>query len=203
VVDVGLNWSAGLLPCVVQDARSGAVLMLAWMNQEAWTRTRETGEAWFWSRSRQALWHKGETSGHTQRVVDLRYDCDGDALVVEVITNGPACHTGRVSCFHYQADGRLQETAGPVLARLEGVIAERRRARPEGSYTAALLTGGIDGIAAKVEEEAEEVVRAGRHESDARVAEEASDLIYHLLVLLASRGVPTTKVFDVLLARAM
>jgi len=202
VVDVGLNWSAGLLPCVVQDARSGAVLMLAWMSQEAWTRTRETGEAWYWSRSRQALWHKGERSGHTQRVVDLRYDCDGDAIVLQVVPRGPACHTGRPSCFHYGADGRLVETDGPVLARLEAVIADRRLRRPSGSYTTALLTGGVEMIGAKVSEEAEEVVRAARRESDERVAEEAADLLYHLLVLLAARAVPLERALDVLLSRS-
>ena len=202
MVDVGLNWSAGLLPCVVQDARSGAVLMLAWMNQEAWTRTRETGEAWYWSRSRQALWHKGETSGHTQRVVDLRYDCDGDAIVLQVIPRGPACHTGRASCFHCDVDGSVRETDGPVLARLERVIAERRETRPAGSYTTALLTGGVEMIGAKVSEEAEEVVRAARRESDERVAEEAADLLYHLLVLLAARAVPLERALDVLLSRS-
>jgi phosphoribosyl-ATP pyrophosphohydrolase/phosphoribosyl-AMP cyclohydrolase len=199
--DVALNWTDGLLPCVVADARTGVVLMLAWMNQEAFERTRQTGEAWFWSRSRQSLWRKGETSGHTQRVVDLRYDCDGDALVAEVIPDGPACHTGRTSCFHYDADGRLREDGGPALARLAAVIAERARTRPPGSYTAALLEGGIETVGAKVEEEAGELVRAGRAESDERVAEEAADLVYHLLVLLASRGVLVTKVLDVLIAR--
>lgn len=199
--DVALDWSAGLLPCVVQDARTGTVLMLAWMTPEALARTRETGEAWFWSRSRQSLWRKGETSGHTQRVVDLRYDCDGDAIVVGVIPRGPACHTGRTSCFHHDADGRRQDIGGPVLARLAQVIADRARAQPAGSYTAALLAGGVERIGAKVTEEAEEVVRAARGESDERLAEETADLLYHLLVLLAARAVRLERPLDVLLTR--
>lgn len=200
-VETPLDWAAGLLPCVVQDARSGAVLMLAWMNRDAWARTQETGEAWFWSRSRSTLWHKGETSGHTQRVVDLRFDCDGDAILMQVVPNGPACHTGRTSCFYHDAGGRIQETGGPVLARLEAVIEDRRRTKPRGSYTATLLAQGVEGAGAKVTEEAEEVVHAGRSESDDRVAEEAADLLYHLLVLLAARGVTLTQVLDVLSAR--
>jgi phosphoribosyl-ATP pyrophosphohydrolase/phosphoribosyl-AMP cyclohydrolase len=196
------DWSAGLLPVVVQDARTGVVLMLAWMTREAFERTRMTGEAWYWSRSRQTLWRKGETSGHTQQVVDLRTDCDGDAIMLQVVPAGPACHTGRVSCFHRDADGTEQEVAGPVLARLEGVIAHRKRTRPLGSYTAGLFARGPEAIGAKIAEEADEVVRAGRGESADRVAEEAADLLYHLLVLLAARGVPLTRVLDVLRARS-
>lgn len=196
-----LNWGDGLLPCVVQDARTGTVLMLAWMNQDALARTLHTGETWFWSRSRGALWHKGETSGHTQRVVALHIDCDGDAIVAQVVPNGPACHTGRPSCFYRTVDGHEQAACGPVLMRLEATIAERRESMPETSYTAALLRGGIDAIAAKVTEEAEEVVRAGREESPERLAEEAADVLYHTLVLLAARGVTLTRVFDILAAR--
>jgi phosphoribosyl-ATP pyrophosphohydrolase/phosphoribosyl-AMP cyclohydrolase len=195
------DWSQGLLPVVVQDARSGAVLMLAWMNRDAFERTRRTGEMWFWSRSRQALWRKGEMSGHTQRLVDLRVDCDGDALLAQVAPAGPACHTGRLSCFYRAPDGAEQTTHGPVLSRLEGIIAERRRAMPERSYTAALLRGGLEAIGAKIAEEAEEAVRAGREESDERVAEETADLLYHLLVLLAHRGVPLARALDVLASR--
>ena len=196
-----LTWSTGLLPCVVQDARTGVVLMLAWMNQEAFARTRERGEAWFWSRSRHTLWRKGETSGHTMRVVDLRVDCDGDAILLAVIPRGPACHTGRSSCFHHDADGRLRGTGGPALAHLAEVITERARTQPAGSYTAALLAGGIERVGAKVAEEAEEVVRAARRESDERLAEETADLLYHLLVLLAARAVPIERPLDLLLSR--
>jgi phosphoribosyl-ATP pyrophosphohydrolase/phosphoribosyl-AMP cyclohydrolase len=195
-------WEHGLLPAIVQDARTGTVLTLAWMNQEALDRTIETGETWFWSRSRQSLWHKGETSGHTQRVVDVRVDCDGDAIIAQVVPHGPACHTGRLSCFYRHTDGEEQAAHGPVLSRLEAVINERRRTMPDRSYTASLLRGGIEVIGAKITEEAEEVVRAGREESDERVAEESADVLYHLLVLLAARGVPLARVLDVLAARA-
>ncbi len=196
-----LNWADGLLPCIVQDARTGAVLMLAWMNREALARTLQTGETWFWSRSRDAPWHKGETSGHTQRVVGMRIDCDGDAILAQVIPNGPACHTGQPSCFYRNPEGHAQ-ASGPVLSRLETTIVERRRAMPEKSYTAALLRGGIDAIGEKVAEECEEVVRAARDESSERVAEEAADVLYHLLVLLTARDVTLGQVLEILAARA-
>jgi phosphoribosyl-ATP pyrophosphohydrolase/phosphoribosyl-AMP cyclohydrolase len=201
VNDALLRWDGGLLPAVVQDARTGVVLTLAWMNREALERTQQTGETWFFSRSRQALWRKGETSGHTQRVVALRVDCDGDAIVVAVVPAGPACHTGRESCFYRDVDGREQGPGGPVLARLEGIIADRRATMPPGSYTASLLRSGLARIGAKVTEEAEEVVRAAREESDARLAEEAADLLYHLVVLLAARGMSLARVMEVLAAR--
>jgi phosphoribosyl-ATP pyrophosphohydrolase/phosphoribosyl-AMP cyclohydrolase len=174
----------GLVPCIVQDWRTGEVLTLAYMNAEALARTRETGQTHFFSRSRQELWHKGATSGNTQTVRAIRYDCDGDALLALVEPAGPACHTGERTCFHR---GELEpEAPHAVLARLERTIAERASSRPEGSYTAALLAEpGRAG--AKVQEEAEEVVRAAREESDERVAEEAADLVYHLCVLLHSR----------------
>jgi phosphoribosyl-AMP cyclohydrolase / phosphoribosyl-ATP pyrophosphohydrolase len=174
----------GLVPCVVQDWRTGEVLTLAYMNAEALARTRETGETHFFSRSRQALWHKGATSGNTQAVKAIRYDCDGDALVVLVDPAGPACHTGERSCFHR---GELEPGAPfAVLPALEETIAQRASAMPNGSYTASLLRepGRAGG---KVQEEAEEVARAAREESDERVAEEAADLIYHLAVLLRGR----------------
>jgi phosphoribosyl-ATP pyrophosphohydrolase/phosphoribosyl-AMP cyclohydrolase len=175
----------GLVPCVVQDWRSGEVLTLAYMNAEALTRTRQTGEMHFFSRSRQELWHKGATSGSTQALKAIRYDCDGDALLALVDPAGPACHTGERTCFHR---GELEP---PVpfesLPTLERTIAARAVKRPEGSYTAALL-GDPALVAAKVQEEAEEVTRAAREESDQRVAEEAADVIYHLAVLLAGRG---------------
>ena len=175
----------GLVPCVVQDWRTGEVLTLAYMNAESLRLTRETGETVFFSRSRQELWHKGATSGNTQRVRAIRYDCDGDALVVLVEPAGPACHTGERSCFHRGelAPGAPFET----LPGLERTIAARAADRPDGSYTAALLSEpGRAGE--KVQEEAEEVVRAVREESDERVAEEAADLLYHLAVLLRGRS---------------
>ncbi len=175
----------GLVPCIVQDWRTGEVLTLAYMNDVALKRTRETGEMHFFSRSRQELWHKGATSGNTQAVKAIRYDCDADALLALVEPTGPACHTGERSCFHR---GDLKPAAPhESLPTLERTIAERATARPTGSYTAKLLDDpGL--VGAKVQEEAEEVVRAAREESDARVAEEAADVIYHLAVLLRGRG---------------
>jgi phosphoribosyl-ATP pyrophosphohydrolase/phosphoribosyl-AMP cyclohydrolase len=177
--------NAGLIPCIVQDWRTGEVLTLAYMNEESLRLTQETGETHFFSRSRQELWHKGATSGHTQAVRALRYDCDGDALVALVEPNGPACHTGERTCFY---NGQL-EPAAPyeALPALERTIAQRATDRPEGSYTVTLLDDpGL--IGDKVQEEAEEVARAAREESDERVAEEAADLVYHLTVLLSGRG---------------
>jgi phosphoribosyl-AMP cyclohydrolase / phosphoribosyl-ATP pyrophosphohydrolase len=175
----------GLLPCVVQDWSTGEVLMLAYMNAQALERTRATGELHLWSRSRGELWHKGATSGNTQVVRALRYDCDGDTLLALVEGAGPACHTGERSCFHR---GELEPPAPhETLPGLERTLAERARARPVGSYTVALLDDPAL-IGAKVMEEAEEVTRAAREESDERVDEEAADVLYHLLVLLRSRG---------------
>ena len=175
----------GLVPCVVQHWSTGEVLTLAYMNEQALARTRATGELHLFSRSRQEQWHKGATSGNTQRVRELRLDCDGDTLLALVDPAGPACHTGERTCFHR---GQL-EPAAPheVLPVLERTIAERARTRPSGSYTAKLLADP-ERIGEKVMEEAEELARAAREESDERVQEEAADLIYHLLVLLASRG---------------
>jgi phosphoribosyl-ATP pyrophosphohydrolase/phosphoribosyl-AMP cyclohydrolase len=175
----------GLVPCIVQDWRTGEVLTLAYMNAEALERTRETGEIHFYSRSRQTLWHKGETSGNTQTVKGIRYDCDADALLALVEPTGPACHTGERSCFH---NGDLTPGAPhETLPILERTIAERAATRPESSYTTKLLNDPTL-AGAKVQEEAEEVVRAAREESDERLAEEAADVIYHLAVLLRGRG---------------
>jgi len=174
----------GLLPCIVQDARSGEVLTLAYMNAEALERTRTTGEVHFFSRSRQELWHKGETTGNVQTVRALRYDCDADALLALVEPAGPACHTGERTCFYRGDMMPAPHEALPALAR---TISERAAARPEGSYTAELLAEPAR-IGAKVREEADEVARAAAGESDARVREEAADVLYHLAVLLASRG---------------
>jgi len=175
----------GLVPCVVQHWSTGEVLTVAYMNERALARTRATGELHLFSRSRQEQWHKGATSGNTQRVRELRLDCDGDTLLALVDPAGPACHTGERTCFHR---GQLDPAAPhEVLPALERTIAERARTRPGGSYTAKLLADP-ERIGEKVMEEAEELARAAREESDERVQEEAADLIYHLLVLLASRG---------------
>jgi phosphoribosyl-AMP cyclohydrolase / phosphoribosyl-ATP pyrophosphohydrolase len=174
----------GLVACIVQDWSTGEVLTLAYMNAEALRRTRETGEIHFFSRSRQELWHKGATSGNTQAVKAIRYDCDGDALVALVEPAGPACHTGERTCFHR---GELEPDAPfQSLPVLERTIADRALRQPDGSYTASLLADPAR-TGAKVQEEAEEVVRAAREESDQRVAEEAADLIYHLAVLMRGR----------------
>jgi phosphoribosyl-AMP cyclohydrolase / phosphoribosyl-ATP pyrophosphohydrolase len=181
----------GLVPCVVQDARTGEVLTLAYMNREALARTRASGETWFWSRSREELWHKGETSGNVQRVKELRWDCDADAILALVEPAGPACHTGERTCFH---NGELEPVPGEALAALERTIAQRRAERPPGSYTAELLDDP-GRIGEKMREEADEVARAAGAESDERVAAEAADVLYHLAVLLASRGLSFTDAF--------
>ncbi len=175
----------GLVPCIVQDWSTGEVLMLAYMDEQALGRTRETGELHLWSRSRQEPWHKGMTSGNVQRVQSLRLDCDGDTLLALVEPAGPACHTGERTCFH-----RGDFEPGPpyeALATLERTLTDRARERPEGSYTVELLDDPAR-IGEKVMEEAEEVARAAREESEQRVDEETADVLYHLLVLLRSRG---------------
>ena len=175
----------GLVPCVVQHAGTGEVLTLAYMNREALQRTRASGETWFWSRSRGQLWHKGETSGNVQRVKELRWDCDADALLALVEPSGPACHTGERTCFH---NGQLEPPVpAEALPALERTIARRAAERPEGSYTVELLADP-GRIGDKVREEADEVARAVAGEPDDRVAAEAADVLYHLAVLLASRG---------------
>jgi phosphoribosyl-ATP pyrophosphohydrolase/phosphoribosyl-AMP cyclohydrolase len=176
-----------LRPAIVQDSATGRVLMLAWMNDEAERLTREQGKAWFWSRSREQLWRKGETSGNTLAVDELRDDCDGDALLLRVTPAGPACHTGSVSCF------------APALWR---TIAQRALDRPAGSYTTELLDAGIGACARKVGEEAVELSVAALDELDERVIEEAADLVYHLYVLLAARGLDVAQVEDALARRA-
>lgn len=181
----------GLAPAVVQDAETGAVLMLGYMDAEALSRTIASGDVWFFSRSRQALWHKGETSGHFLRLVDLRLDCDGDALLVRARPAGPTCHTGQASCFFRGVDG---EERGPVpersaLERLWAVI-EGRRAEPEpGSYTNHLLDAGVDRIGRKIGEEAAETIIAAKNHTPQELAGEVADLLYHTLVLLAAEGV--------------
>jgi phosphoribosyl-AMP cyclohydrolase / phosphoribosyl-ATP pyrophosphohydrolase len=200
----------GLVPCVTQDWRTGEVLTLAYMNEEALRRTRETGEVHFFSRSRDEIWHKGETSGNVQRLRQLRYDCDADAIVALVEPLGPACHTGERSCFYRDLDGSADPepdaaavpgepapAAHEAPAVLERTLAERRAERPEGSYTVELLDDPAR-IGAKVREEADEVARAAADESDERVAAEAADLLYHLQVLLLSRDVPLAEVLEAL-----
>jgi phosphoribosyl-ATP pyrophosphohydrolase/phosphoribosyl-AMP cyclohydrolase len=187
---------SGLLPVVVQDRASGDVLMVAWANAEALERTAETGLAHFWSRSRQALWRKGETSGNGLRVVEARADCDRDTLLLVVEPEGPACHTGARTCF-----GHDSPTAAGMLEELARVVAERARAAPEDSYTARLLQKGPDQVLKKVGEEATEVVLAARAQTEERLTEETADLLYHVLVALKMRGVPLARVMDELRRR--
>ena len=175
----------GLIPAIVQDARTREVLTLAYMNRESLARTIETGQTWFWSRSRNELWHKGETSGNTQSVVGLHSDCDKDAIVVLVNPAGPACHTGARSCFDTETDEEL----GALLNRLYELIVTRERERPEGSYTTYLFNNGLDKILKKVGEESAETIIAAKNEDRARLTAEVADLVYHLLVLLVARGV--------------
>jgi phosphoribosyl-ATP pyrophosphohydrolase/phosphoribosyl-AMP cyclohydrolase len=203
----------GLVPCVTQDVVSGEVLMVAYMNEEALRRTVESRQMHYWSRSREQIWHKGETSGNTQALRSLRYDCDGDALLALVAPAGPACHTGQRTCFYRDlegsaatavdgapAPGEPAPATSEALAELERTLTQRLRERPEGSYTVELLDDP-DLIGAKIREEADEVARAIAGESDERVAEEAADVLYHLEVGLVSRGLPLAAALDVLNGR--
>src|SRR5688500_7277103 len=187
----------GLIPAIVQDATTREVLTLAYMNRESLERTIITGETWFWSRSRNELWHKGETSGNTQKVVDLVLDCDGDAIVVLVRPAGPACHTGARSCFDLQCADNL----GDLLAQLFMLIESRERDRPEGSYTTYLFDKGIDKILKKVGEESAETIIAAKNEDADQFVSEVADLIYHLLVLLVARGANLDAIRDELAQR--
>jgi phosphoribosyl-ATP pyrophosphohydrolase/phosphoribosyl-AMP cyclohydrolase len=187
----------GLVPCVIQDWRSGEVLTLAYMNAEALQLTRDTGEMHLFSRSRGELWHKGATSGNTQAVKALRYDCDADAILALVEPAGPACHTGERTCFF---TGELDAAPHEALPGLERTLRDRQERPTESSYTARLLADPPL-IGEKVQEEAEEVVRAAREESDERVAEEAADVLYHLTVLLRSRGLSLADAEEVLIGR--
>jgi phosphoribosyl-ATP pyrophosphohydrolase/phosphoribosyl-AMP cyclohydrolase len=219
--DVRFN-ADGLVPAIVQDARTLQVLTLAYMNEESLRRTVETGETWFWSRSRAELWHKGETSGHTQRVVSINLDCDRDALNILVVPKGPACHKGTESCFSdvifavslaepgsaLQAEPGLpaglrdQGTSlGEVLESLYSLIGTRKLERPEGSYTTYLFDKGLDKILKKVGEEASETIIAAKNEDPEALTRETADLLYHLCVLLIERDVSLNDVANELLSR--
>ncbi|ABO50859.1 phosphoribosyl-ATP pyrophosphatase / phosphoribosyl-AMP cyclohydrolase [Desulforamulus reducens MI-1] len=212
---------AGLIPAIVQDVHTKEVLMMAWMNQEAVEKTQASGETWFYSRSRQRMWKKGETSGHVQRVKGLYYDCDADTLLVLVEqVGGAACHEGYTSCFHNKINqdntvivegekkfdpaavyGNTTETVGAeIIQQLFQVILSRKEDRPEGSYTTYLFEKGVDKICKKIGEEAAEVI-IGAKNSQEELTYEAADLIYHLLVLLANQGVSTQEVYRELAKR--
>ncbi len=221
----------GLITAVVQDDVTGELLMVAYMNSESLARTMQTGQTWFWSRSRQELWHKGATSGHTQQVVDIRLDCDGDALLVRVNPNGPACHTGERTCFYRGANDTeapretgkkspaIQPVVGSPLSPLSVVnvaamdlgillqdlyklIQERKDQRPEGSYTTYLFDSGLDKILKKIGEEAAETIIAAKNEDRKPLSGEISDLLYHLLVLIAEREVSLQDILNELSHRA-
>jgi phosphoribosyl-AMP cyclohydrolase / phosphoribosyl-ATP pyrophosphohydrolase len=204
----------GLVPVVTQESRSGDVLMVAFANRDALDRTLSTGLAHYFSRSRGTLWQKGETSGHVQRVTEVRLDCDGDAVLYRVEQTGPACHTGTRTCFSTVISGAAEQRGGEavgvpeedpgghLLTRLTRTIAQRAAERPKGSYTVDLLGSGVGKISQKVGEEAVEVVVAANSEDDERLASEAADLLYHLLVLLQARGVPLDAVWQELESRA-
>ncbi len=205
----------GLVPAVIQDSKSGQVLMLAYMNEEALQKTMESGKTWFYSRSRQELWMKGETSGHVQEVREICYDCDEDALLIKVDQKGAACHTGHYSCFYRNIEGKEIEaplfdlekvyasaqSSPAILYELYDVIKDRQKNLPEGSYTTYLFTKGLDKILKKVGEENAEVIIAAKNRVKSEVIYETADLIYHLLVLLAEQGVDPGEIFAELKSR--
>ncbi|WP_417898941.1 bifunctional phosphoribosyl-AMP cyclohydrolase/phosphoribosyl-ATP diphosphatase HisIE [Bacillus haimaensis] len=191
----------GLVPCIVQDAKTREVLTLAYMNGESLVKTIETRETWFWSRSRGELWHKGATSGNTQKVNEMRYDCDQDAVLVLVEPNGPACHKGEDTCFHevMLKDSAVAGGSGlGILSTLERLIEERQQQMPEGSYTTYLFEEGVDKILKKVGEEAAEVIIAAKNRDKEELTWEAADLMFHLMVLLREQDVRLDEVLAVL-----
>lgn len=191
----------GLIPVIVQHAITREVLTLAYMNEESYNKTLETKETWFFSRSRQELWHKGGTSGNTQKVVSIRTDCDSDALVVEVLPSGPACHTGEETCFHKTLE-KFDETVGyNVVTSLINTIKERQETMPEGAYTTYLFEKGVDKICKKVGEESAEVIIASKNDDAEELKWEAADLLYHLLVLLQNQKVNFYDLLQVLQKR--
>jgi phosphoribosyl-AMP cyclohydrolase / phosphoribosyl-ATP pyrophosphohydrolase len=206
----------GLIPAIVQDSRTNEILTLAYMNAESLSRTLQTGETWFWSRSRQELWHKGETSGNFQRVVDIRIDCDGDALIVLVDPEGPACHLGEQTCFHRNISESSHEPVQPglslvkqsslelgiLLDELYQLIEDRKEKRPEGSYTTYLFNAGLDKILKKVGEESAETIIAAKNRSTQQMTAEISDLLYHLLVLMSECDIRLEDIFKELKKRA-
>jgi len=204
----------GLIPAIIQDAVSGKVLMLAYMNKESLQKSLETGETWFFSRSRRELWHKGATSGHIQRITKIYYDCDADTLLVLAQqAGGVSCHEGFESCFHYElledGKGRMEaalpffqkNALGAILNELHLLILDRQEKRPEGSYTTYLFEKGLDKILKKIGEEASEVIIAAKNPDAGELIYEVSDFLYHLLVLLAERGIDMDRIAEELNSR--
>jgi len=188
---------AGLVPAIAQDARTSEVLMMAWMNREALEKTLSTGKAHYWSRSRQNLWLKGETSGNFQEVVSVRFDCDGDTLLLHVEPKGPACHTGERTCFYRSIVGGEVKPGGPaVLSLLERVLAERKQADPSKSYVASLYSKGLPKILGKIEEESGELIEAANVKENAEVLYEFCDLLFHSMVLLQHKGIKMDDVYN-------
>lgn len=204
----------GLVPAIIQDAQSGQVLMLAYMNEESLDKTLASGRTWFYSRSRQKLWMKGESSGNVQKVKQILYDCDADTLLIKVEQTGVACHTGHYSCFYRDSIGQEVENQlfdpkeiyssasnRGILIELYNLIRERKEQLPEGSYTSYLFAKGIDKILKKVGEESAEVIIAAKNDSKSELIYETSDLVYHLLVLLVERGIGPDDIFNELALR--
>ena len=194
--------SHGLIPAIIQDIESNQVLMMAFMNKESLGKTLESGQTWFWSRSRLELWHKGATSGHYQDVKEMYYDCDADCLLIKVVQTGAACHTGQRTCFHNNVFLSEKPIANSeVLNEVYDVITGRKREMPEGSYTTYLFTKGLDKILKKVGEEAAEVIIGAKNRNRDEVVYEASDLLYHLMVLLAEQDITPQEVYQELAKR--
>ncbi len=199
-----LKYVGGLIPAIIQDARTGEVLMLAYMNQESLAKTLETGQTWFFSRSRQELWHKGATSGNFQEVISVTTDCDRDTLLIQVIQQGAgACHQGSWTCFNHLLSGPENPARAAILDQLRLVVADRRQNPVEGSYTTYLFDKGLDKICKKIGEESAEVIIAAKNHDPEELALEAADLLYHLLVLLEASQVGNEDLWQVLAKRRM
>lgn len=188
----------GLIPVIIQNAETKEVLTLAYANEEAVQKTIDTNETWLYSRSRNELWNKGATSGNTQQVIAVRLDCDGDSLIYEVIPNGPACHTGKDSCFFETIHGERDDSPADMFAQLTSLIKAREEEMPEGAYTTYLFEEGVDKICKKVGEEAAEVIIAAKNRDAEELAMETADLFYHTLVLLQEQKVDFSQVVKVL-----
>lgn len=191
----------GLIPVIIQNAETKEVLTLAYANEEAVQKTMDTNETWLYSRSRKELWNKGATSGNTQKVTAVRLDCDGDSLIYEVIPSGPACHTGKDSCFFETIHGERNESPSDMFAQLTSLIKTREEEMPEGAYTTYLFEEGVDKICKKVGEEAAEVIIAAKNRDPEELSMETADLFYHVLVLLQEQKVDISQVVDVLKER--
>ncbi len=189
----------GLVPAIVQDITTGKVLMLGYMNREALERTIETGRTWFWSRSRQKLWNKGETSGNYHEVRAISLDCDGDTLLVEVIPHGPTCHTGNYSCFYRREENEFTDSS--IITEVYNVILDRKEKMPEGSYVAKKMREGLDRILKKVGEEASEFIIAAKNGNESEIVYELGDLVFHSLLVLGYLGIPVSKLYDELKSR--